>query len=178
MGITLNTPSIDYRRKILKDAKSLYPGEPLRQAMFLDQHTFLQSLLTRNDRMTMGASIECRVPFLDHRLVEGLASLPSTAFIRRRKSKFLLRSNFAPQLPQPVLTHRKIGFGVPWDEYMREPEAFGSQLDRLASSHIVDSLPVSAKSIRAMTRNFFEGDNQYYLFLYQLLMTDIWQRGI
>ena len=67
-----------YRKQIFGIAKMLYPGEPVRQVMYYDQHTFLCSILDRNDRMTMGASIECRVPFLDYRLVEGLAALPSS----------------------------------------------------------------------------------------------------
>src|SRR4030095_13657542 len=73
-----------YREQVLSEAQSLYPDEPVRQAMYNDQHTFLCSLLDRNDRMTMGASIACRVPFLDYRLVEGLAAMPSAALLKGR----------------------------------------------------------------------------------------------
>ena len=62
-------------------------ASPVRQAMYLDQHTFLCYLLDRNDKMTMGASIECRVPFLDYRLVEGAARLPDSVLFRMGKGK-------------------------------------------------------------------------------------------
>src|SRR5262249_21927556 len=61
-----------FREQVLSEAEGLYPRDLVRQAMYSDQHTFLCSILDRNDRMTMGASIECRVPFLDYRLVETL----------------------------------------------------------------------------------------------------------
>ena len=81
-----------YREGVLADAQQLYPRDLARQAMYSDQHTFLCSVLDRNDRMTMGASIECRVPFLDYRLVEMLAALPSAILFHGRRSKGLLRS--------------------------------------------------------------------------------------
>src|SRR6185369_2367529 len=73
-----------FREQVLREAQQVYPREPARQAMYSDLHTFLCSLLDRNDRMTMGASIEARVPFLDYRLVEGLAATPSSALLRGR----------------------------------------------------------------------------------------------
>ena len=75
------TGRFPYREMLLAKSADLYPGEPMRQAMFMDHETFLGSLLDRNDRMTMGASIECRVPFLDYRLVEGLSALPSSRLL-------------------------------------------------------------------------------------------------
>src|SRR5262249_41595414 len=75
---------LGYREQVLGEARMLYPDDLVRQAMYSDQHTFLCSVLDRNDRMTMGASIECRVPFLDYRLVEMLAALPSSVLFMGR----------------------------------------------------------------------------------------------
>jgi hypothetical protein len=62
------------------------------------------------------------VPFLDDRLVEGVAALPTAALFGRR-SKALLRGALGHRLPQKVLSHRKWGFGVPWVDYLRtDPE--------------------------------------------------------
>src|SRR5206468_10192909 len=109
-----------YREQVLTDAQSLYPQDLARQAMYCDQHTFLCSLLDRNDRMTMGASIECRVPFLDYRLVEMMASLPSSVLFGAWRGKKLLRASLGSRLPTAVLRHRKWGFGVPWRRYLRQ----------------------------------------------------------
>jgi asparagine synthase (glutamine-hydrolysing) len=68
-------PKNEYRNTIYQEAKALYPNNLRRQALYFDQHTYLCSLLDRNDRCTMGASIECREPFLDPRLITGLGSL-------------------------------------------------------------------------------------------------------
>src|SRR5262249_25147766 len=107
-----------YRDHIFAKAKRAYPNDAVRQAMFVDQHTYLGSLLDRNDRMTMGASIECRVPFLDHRRVEGLAAMPTRELLRGLKGKVLLRRAVGKRLPASVRAHRKWGFGVPWTTYL------------------------------------------------------------
>src|SRR5262245_18940299 len=99
----IDSPALEYRRQVLHDAKSLYPHEPVRQAMYLDLQTYLGSLLDRNDRMTMGASIECRVPFLDYRLVEGIAAMPSATLFSTRQTKYVLRKAVGHRLPPEVL---------------------------------------------------------------------------
>ncbi len=113
----------DYRRSALDEARRTYPGHPARQAMYVDQHTFLWSLLDRNDKMTMGASIECRVPFLDYRFVEGAARLPDAVLFRRGKGKALLRAAIGDRVPRTLLNARKWGFGVPCPRYFREVPA-------------------------------------------------------
>ena len=76
------------------------------QAMYSDLHTFLGSILDRNDRMTMGASIECRVPFLDYRLVEMLAALPSSVLLAGKRNKHVLRQAVGDRLPEAVTQGR------------------------------------------------------------------------
>src|SRR5205823_13326836 len=90
------------------------------KSMSTTQHTFVCSILDRNDRMTMGASIECRVPFLDYRLVEALATVPTTDLIGRAHGKMLLRRAVGDRLPRAVLRKPKWGFGVPWANHMRQ----------------------------------------------------------
>ena len=66
--VLIRHQKMNFRRKTYKEAKELYPNNLRRQALYFDQQTYLRSLLYRNDRATMGASIECREPFLDQRL--------------------------------------------------------------------------------------------------------------
>ena len=75
IGMHLGEIQNDYRRKYLREAMEVYPNNLQRQALYLDQHTYFYSLNDRNDRATMAASLECRVPFLDHRLMEGLGNI-------------------------------------------------------------------------------------------------------
>ncbi|MGE5517544.1 MAG: asparagine synthase (glutamine-hydrolyzing) [Bacteroidota bacterium] len=87
---------------------------PLRRALTFDQVSWLpDNLLERGDRMTMAASIEARMPFMDHELANYLARLPDTCRVRGLTGKWLLRQAMAPVLPTAVLHRPKVGFRVP-----------------------------------------------------------------
>jgi asparagine synthase (glutamine-hydrolysing) len=173
------TPTMDlpYRRKALTEAKAIYPNEPFRQAMYSDQHTFLCSILDRNDRMTMGASIECRVPFLDYRLVEGLAALSTRSLVRGRQSKQLLRDAVGDRLPEAVLKHHKWGFGVPWKSYLRQVPELRQMVGELSELEPISSGPFNKRQLKAATSSFLKGDDRYYILIQQLIMIAVWYKA-
>ena len=70
-------------------------------------------LLMRVDKMSMGASIECRVPFLDHKFVEFTLGLPQQLIHRPGEPKSLLKQAVAGLLPREIIQRPKQGFGVP-----------------------------------------------------------------
>jgi asparagine synthase (glutamine-hydrolysing) len=86
--------------------------------MLGDLTDFLTPLLRRLDRMSMGASIECRVPFLDHRLVRNVINLPLHYRIRGRTDKWLLKAIAARHLPRAIVKRRKVGFPLPIQDYL------------------------------------------------------------
>jgi asparagine synthase (glutamine-hydrolysing) len=107
-------------------AVSSYPFAPggdvdaLRRCLYFDQTSWLpDNLLERGDRMTMAASIEARMPFMDQELAAFAASLPRTDRIRGNTQKWLLRQAMQPILPADILTRRKIGFRVPVSLWFR-----------------------------------------------------------
>jgi asparagine synthase (glutamine-hydrolysing) len=158
-----------YRAAVLQEAELLYPRSPRRQAMYLDLHTFLCSVLDRNDRMTMGASIECRVPFLDYRLVEMLSALPSRAFLNASGNKQLLRSALGRRLPTEVLKHRKWGFGVPWHRYMLQCRDIRDVLVDLPSHRLVLDSPLDRQALRRLIGRFLGGRSAQVALLFQIL---------
>ena len=162
------------RRQMLAEAMALYPREPVRQAMYLDQHAFLGSLLDRNDRMTMGASIECRVPFLDYRLVERLASAPSSLLFSGLRGKAVSRRVSASRLPASVLAHKKWGFGVPWDRYFRDVPALRELIGTLPALEPIRSGPFARKRLRAMVDGFLRGEERDNALIFQFAMIAIW----
>jgi asparagine synthase (glutamine-hydrolysing) len=94
----------------------------LRKILYFDQTSWLpDNLLERGDRMTMAASIESRVPFLDHRLAEFVSKLPDDCRVRGMKTKWVLREAAKKILPQRILTRPKVGFRVPVNEWFRGP---------------------------------------------------------
>lgn len=164
----------DFRRRVLAEAKALYPGEAMRQGMYSDQHTFLCSLLDRNDRMTMSASIECRVPFLDYRLVEGLAAMPSAVLLAGRESKQLLRDSSSKLLPKSVLSGRKWGFGVPWTRYLRTMPELRELVRRLPDQTIFQDSPLEPARLRRVINEFLSGSDRYEALIYELTMIALW----
>ena len=129
LGYEINLENMQYRYQVLKEARDLYKNEPARQAMYCDAFIHMASILDRNDRMTMGAGIECRVPFMDYRLMEMIPALPSRYLLRGKKGKFLLRNSVAKQLPNEVLSFKKLGFSVPWNLYLKEDERFSEIIE-------------------------------------------------
>lgn len=164
----------EYRENVLREARSLYPLEPFRQAMYSDQHTFLTSLLHRNDRMTMGASIECREPFLDTELVEGLAALSTASLRTGSGNKGLLKASIGRRLPGSVVRGRKWGFGVPWSRYFRSHRDLQEVIRGLADHPFLRSGPMEKKNVQRIVDSFLRGEKQWDGLVSQLAMMTIW----
>jgi len=85
-----------------------------------DVKNSLVELLMKQDQMSMAASIESRVPFLDYQLVEFAASIPASLKIRSHTGKHLLKRSLAGLLPDSIINRPKEGFPVPFDSWLRE----------------------------------------------------------
>jgi asparagine synthase (glutamine-hydrolysing) len=88
-------------------------ADSLSRLLYADQKTYLVELLMKQDQMSMACSLESRVPFLDHPLVEFAAGVPSRLKIREGKGKYILRKAVEDLLPQETLTRKKMGFPTP-----------------------------------------------------------------
>jgi asparagine synthase (glutamine-hydrolysing) len=96
----------------------------LDRMLYLDTKVWLpDDLLMKADKMTMATSVELRVPFLDHLLVEYAASLPASFKIRGNETKYLLKHALESRLPREVLYRAKKGFPVPVSRWFREKAA-------------------------------------------------------
>lgn len=97
--------------------------DPIARAMVSDLVTYLPGdLLVKVDMASMAHSLECRGPFLDHRVVELAAAIPTNRKIRfrRGRSKVVLKRAFAELLPSAIKTRPKMGFGVPISRWFRD----------------------------------------------------------
>ncbi|MCW3093137.1 MAG: hypothetical protein JWP81_4206 [Ferruginibacter sp.] len=163
----------EYRLKTLAEAKTIYPGNSLRQLLYLDQHTYLQSLNDRNDRATMGASIECREPFMDYRLMEGIGTLNDNLLFKGKKNKFLLANTIAKTLPDYIQKLRKIGFSVPWRDYILNDEYFRTALEDLEKSDIFKQGILSKLNVSQLKKEFIV-NGQHTTLIIQLVFIYIW----
>ena len=91
----------------------------LDRLLYADTKTYLHELLMKQDQMSMAASIESRVPFLDHPLVEFTARLPERLKLRGWTTKYVLRRAMANALPPEILSRKKMGFPVPIGGWLR-----------------------------------------------------------
>jgi len=96
-------------------------GSFLDRLLYFQMKTYLVALLMKQDKMSMAASIETRVPYLDHHLVGLAFSLPDRHKVRGRRGKHLLKEACRGLLPQDVIDRPKRGFPVPIARWFREP---------------------------------------------------------
>ena len=118
--------------------------EALDKLLYADTKTYLHELLMKQDQMSMAASIESRVPFLDHKLAEFTAKMPTRMKLRGKTTKWILREAMKGILPEAILTRRKMGFPVPVGAWFRNE--FRSVVEEFVLGE------------RALSRGIFEPD--------------------
>jgi asparagine synthase (glutamine-hydrolysing) len=94
-------------------------GDVLDRMLYTDQKAYLVELLRKQDTMSMAASIESRVPFLDHKIVEFAAQVPAKFKIRRFNGKHLVKRAMRQILPDAIINRKKMGFPVPISQWFR-----------------------------------------------------------
>jgi asparagine synthase (glutamine-hydrolysing) len=142
--------------------------------LYVDSKTYLHELLMKQDQMSMAASIESRVPFLDHELVEFTARMPERFKLRGRITKWALREAMKGILPEIILSRPKMGFPVPFGSWIRE--SFGQLLDDLLLSERATSRGIFDPSfIKELVARHRGGENQDER-LWHVLNFEIWNR--
>jgi asparagine synthase (glutamine-hydrolysing) len=107
------------------------PGGTLTRMSHADLQTYLVELLMKQDQMSMAASVESRVPFLDHEFVERIVTIPAEFKLRGWRTKAVLRAALRDLVPPEILTRRKMGFPVPVGRWLRGE--FRSVVDELVT---------------------------------------------
>jgi asparagine synthase (glutamine-hydrolysing) len=150
-------------------------GDLLHRLLYTDIKSYLVELLMKQDQMSMAASIESRVPFLDHALVEFTASIPAKYSTRGMAGKFILKAAMADLLPKEIVYRKKLGFPTPWAYWLAGPQL--EDLERLLLEP------------RTLQRGLFRGEVVKHLFaehragsrdhgnrIWRLLNLELWLR--
>jgi asparagine synthase (glutamine-hydrolysing) len=149
---------------------------PLKRMLYADLKVWLpDNLLLRGDLMTMAASIEERGPFLDHRLVELAARIPTRLLTRGFRTKALLKDALRPHVPKEALFRRKVGFRVPVGEWFKKPlrSLVG---DLLLSPDATTRGYFNARSMVKFVREHFDGVRDRQKQLWALVNFELWCR--
>jgi len=147
----------------------------LDRVLYLDIMTYLPSLLLVEDRISMGHSLEDRVPILDHRIAELSALIPGRLKIRGLDLKHLLRRHAKGLLPREVLEHRKIGFLVPLGEWMRGPLRSFVEETLLCERARARGI-FQPEAVEALVRAHLRGKKDLSWQLWTLLNVELWHR--
>ena len=152
------------------DAQSL-----LDRLLYADIKTYLHELLMKQDQMSMAASVESRVPFLDHKLVEFTSSLPERLKLRRWTTKYVLRQSMKNVLPAAILDRPKMGFPVPLGSWFRG--AYASVLDEyVLSSRATERAIFNAEFVRSLVQQHKRGEANHSERLWSLVNLEMWFR--
>jgi len=150
-------------------------GDMLHRMLYTDIKTYLVELLMKQDQMSMAASIESRVPFLDHELVEFTASIPAKYETQGLAGKFILKSAVEDLLPREVVYRQKMGFPTPWAFWLAGP-----QLDKLEQlllePRTVDRGYFKRDVVSALFAEHRAGARDHGNRIWRLLNLELWQR--
>ncbi len=146
----------------------------LSRMLYFDTRTWLvDDLLIKADRMSMAASLELRVPFLDYRLVEFAASMPSGYKIRGGKGKYLLKQMMRDILPPEIIHRKKMGFPTPL-KIMFAGELYDYACDILLTHHSGLTKYFSQKAIAEILREHKEQQQDHHRIIWQLIVLALW----
>jgi len=148
-------------------------GTFLDRLLYFQLKTYLVALLMKQDKMSMAASIETRVPFLDHHLVELAFSLPDTDKIHGRSGKHLLKQATRDLLPAEVINRPKRGFPVPIAQWFRQPG--NPFIDVLLDPESLRDGFLDPAFVRRRVERFLAGE-PISLELWAMLNLELWRR--
>jgi asparagine synthase (glutamine-hydrolysing) len=143
--------------------------------LYADTRTYLHELLMKQDQMSMAASIESRVPFLDHELASWVAALPERYKLHGWSTKHILRRAMKDTLPPVILSRKKMGFPVPIGAWLRGRWRF--LLDEFVLSDRVLSRGFFEPSVVKSYVEEHDRSGTHGSRLWALLNFEVWYRG-
>jgi asparagine synthase (glutamine-hydrolysing) len=163
-------------RRNLYENRYMRNGDLVQRLLYFDQRSYLPSLLARLDKMSMAASIEARVPFLDYRLVEWSYNLPTFQKIRRFTNKYIVKRAAEQYLPKEIIYRRKFGFDVPISDWLRSRKGLGQFLDLLRDRVSRERGYFDSKSLEKLIDEHLAGTKDHSEVLWSILTLEIWCR--
>lgn len=149
--------------------------ELLDKILYADMKTYLLELLMKQDQMSMSASLESRVPFLDHHLVEFICRLPVEYKLRGFETKRILRRALGETVPAQIVTRSKKGFPTPTKEWFRG-EYHGVVEELLLSDNSLSAEYIEPTFVRQMLERHVTGQWNLQEQIWTLANLELWLR--
>jgi len=170
-GLSSHEVVLDHDRQ----ARRSFPGADFGQRMiYLElKNRLAELLLMRVDKITMASSIEARVPFLDHHLVEFSMQVPTDLKLLEGRTKYLLKRAMEGILPESIIHRPKQGFGAPVSEWLRG-ELHRPAVAAVLGSRLRDEGFFDYAHIGALFRDHKEGRRDHGWHLWTLYNLSLW----
>ena len=166
-------PSTAYRNVL--DTWEHSSGEMLQRLLYTDIKTYLVELLMKQDNMSMAASIESRVPFLDHVLVEFATRIPRQVEIHGLAGKRVLKKAVHDLLPHSILYRPKLGFPTPWSGWLAGPRLEAIR-EMLLEPRSLDRGYFRREAIERLFNEHRSKHRDNYDRIWRLLNLELWHR--
>ncbi|MDC0240407.1 asparagine synthase (glutamine-hydrolyzing) [Candidatus Pelagibacter sp.] len=145
------------------------------QMMISDSISYLPNdILVKIDRTSMASSIEARVPFLDHKLIEYVWKIPHSLKFKNGQTKWILRQILKNYLPENLTTRPKMGFGIPLDTWLRGPLRDWAE-NLLDEKRLSEEGFFNPKLIRDKWTDYLSKKNNWHYDLWNVLMFQAWR---
>ena len=150
--------------------------DDLSSILLTEYKTYLcDDILQKVDRATMSASLEGREPFLDHRILEWVAGLPSEYKMKGNEQKILLKAIVHKHIPESIMKRPKMGFGIPLVQWMRKD--LRPLFDEIMSDQSIHAVPVlNAQDVMAMRNSYLEGKLENFERLWLVFAFMLWYK--
>lgn len=149
-------------------------GDPLNKVFYCDIKTYLpDDILACTDRLSMLHSLEVRVPFLDHKLMEYCATIPPELKLKRFQKKYLLRKGAQDLLPQEVLNHKKQGFVGPLSSWLKAD--LREYTERALSEPVLRRQGIfNPETVKRVLEEHYAGRENNETLIWMLLVFQVW----
>ena len=151
-------------------------GEMLHRLLYTDIKTYLVELLMKQDNMSMAASIESRVPFLDHLLVEFATNIPQNLQLGGFAGKRILKKAVEDLLPHSILYRQKLGFPTPWSRWLAGPRLDWIR-DLLLEPRSKERELFQPSAVQKLFEEHRSGYRDHYDRIWRLLNLELWHRA-
>jgi asparagine synthase (glutamine-hydrolysing) len=164
----------EFERGLLGNGREDFEGL-FRRMLRFDQGTFLVTSCDRLDKMTMAASLEGRVPFLDHRLVEAASKVPYDALVAGGVGKQPVRLAAATWLPDRIIRRKKWGFGLPIADVLRD-DALRDHVSLLWNTDGLTASVFDVDALRGVWEQVESGRSDLGEIVWRALNLEVWSR--